>query len=81
MGLCCISPVVAAKVFGTKSGGPGFKMTMGCKGDDWPFNGAIDASSSFGNEMVEAGILETVHDSTNRVVTTPAYMLGTATPS
>ena len=34
IGLCCISPVVAARVFGTSFGGPGAKMTLGCKGDE-----------------------------------------------
>ena len=53
IGLCCISPIVAAKVFGTKSGGPGLKLTLGCRGDDWPYNGSIDAATSFGNELVE----------------------------
>eukprot|EP00351_Strombidinopsis_sp_SopsisLIS2011_P006052 CAMPEP_0116870206 /NCGR_PEP_ID=MMETSP0463-20121206/75_1 /TAXON_ID=181622 /ORGANISM="Strombidinopsis sp, Strain SopsisLIS2011" /LENGTH=128 /DNA_ID=CAMNT_0004506433 /DNA_START=248 /DNA_END=634 /DNA_ORIENTATION=- len=53
IGLCCISPVVAAKVFGTKSGGPGLKMTLGARGDNWPYNGSIDAANSFGNTMQE----------------------------
>ena len=29
IGMCCITPVVAAKVFGSNSGGPGVKMTLG----------------------------------------------------
>jgi len=81
IGMCCISPVVAAKVFGTNSGGPGLKMTLGCRGDDWPYNGSIDAATSFGNELVEAGIDQVVHDETNRIVTSPAYMKGNASPS
>jgi len=78
--MCCISPVVAAKVFGTKSGGPGLKMTLGCKGDAWPYNGAIDASTSVGNEMVELDLGEVCHDEKNKVVTAAAYMKGTAKP-
>jgi enhancing lycopene biosynthesis protein 2 len=81
IGLCCIAPVVAAKVFGTKSGGPGLKMTLGCRGDDWPHNGAIDAATSFGNEVIEAQVDQVCHDEVNRIHTVPAYMKGSATPS
>ena len=72
--------MVAAKVFGKKSGGPGLKMTLGCRGDQWPYNGAIEASTSFGNEMVELDLSEVCHDETNKVVTAAAYMKGTAKP-
>jgi len=39
MGLCCISPIVAAKVLGTSNGGPGVKLTLGSKGseENWPY--------------------------------------------
>ena len=60
--MCCISPVIAAKVFGSKSGGPGVKLTLGGKGDDWPYNGSIDAALSFGNELVETNLSQVVHD-------------------
>ena len=40
MALCCISPVLAAKVLG------GVKVTMGRKGDKWPYGDAIDAAKS-----------------------------------
>lgn len=80
IGLCCISPVLAAKVFGKNSGGPGAKMTLGCRGDEWPYNGSIDAASSFGNEMVECDLDKVVHDAENKIVTAPAYMKDTATP-
>lgn len=79
IGLCCIAPVVAAKVFGTKSGGPGAKLTLGCKGDDWPYNGAIDAATSFGNELAEKDINEVCVDAKNKIVSAPAYMKGNAT--
>ena len=81
MGLACISPVVAAKVFGTKSGGPGIQMTLGCKGDNWPYNGAIDAAESFGNEIVERAVNQVCHDEKNKIVTSPAYMRGDANPN
>ena len=76
--MCCISPVIAAKVFGSKSGGPGVKLTLGGRGEDWPFNGSIDAVSSFGNELIETNLSQVVHDEKNRIVTAPAYMSGVA---
>ena len=55
--MCCISPVIAAKVFGSNSSNfGGAKLTLGKRGDAWPFNGSIDAANSFGNEMVEVDI-------------------------
>lgn len=81
IGLCCIAPILAAKVFGEGSSGPGLKLTLGRKGDDWPYNGSIDAAASFGNKMVDCDIDGVVHDEANRVVTAPAYMKGTASPS
>lgn len=54
--MCCISPILASKVFGTTVGGPGLKMTLGMKGDDWPYNGSIDAATSFGNEMEDCDL-------------------------
>ena len=54
--MCCISPVIAAKVFGKNSGGPGAKLTLGGRGADWPYNGSIDAALSFGNELVETNL-------------------------
>ena len=72
--MCCISPIIAAKVFGNA------KLTLGKRGDAWPYNGSIDAAASFGNEMVEIDINEIVVDEINRIVTAPAYMKGTALP-
>ena len=37
IGLCCISPVLAAKIFGKK----GVAITLGKEGDSWPNSGAI----------------------------------------
>lgn len=83
IGLCCIAPILAAKVFGSNSGGEGAKITLGSKGseEDWPYQGSIDAATSFGNDMVEADIDAVVHDEKNKIVTAPAYMKGTATPA
>jgi len=66
--------VVAAKVFGTTSGGPGLKLTLGCRGDDWPYNGTIDVAKGFGNTLVDCDVDSVCHDEKNRVVTCPAYM-------
>jgi enhancing lycopene biosynthesis protein 2 len=40
IGMCCIAPILAAKVFGTtRDGGPGVTITLGSKGDisSWPY--------------------------------------------
>jgi len=70
--LCCIAPILAAKVLGSQ----GVKLTMGKKGDekDWPHGGAIDAAKSFGATMVEMEVSEALVDESNKIVTTPAYM-------
>lgn len=81
IGLCCIAPILAAKVFGSNSGGKGAKLTLGCKGDDWPYNGSIDAATSFGNEMVDCDLDNLVIDEQNKITTAPAYMKGTANPA
>jgi len=42
LALCCIAPVMAAKVFGTGAGGPGIKMTMGMAGNpSWSYQNTI----------------------------------------
>jgi enhancing lycopene biosynthesis protein 2 len=53
-------------------------MTLGGRGDDWPYNGSIDAASSFGNELVESDLDGIVIDEVNNLVTAPAYMKGPA---
>ncbi|KAJ9451395.1 Glyoxalase ElbB [Diplonema papillatum] len=80
LGLCCIAPIVAAKVFGRKSGGPGLTLTLGCRGDAWPYQGSIDAAESFGNELKECDMDATCFDKKNKLVTAPAYMKENATP-
>ena len=78
--LCCISPVVAARVFGTKCGGPGLTLTLGKKGEAWPYNGSIDVAKGFGNNMQEKGVNEVCIDAKNKVYSTPCYMKGDAKP-
>lgn len=82
MGFCCIAPVLAAKVLGKKNGGQGVELTLGMRKspEQWPFNGAIAAAESLGNTLVEKDV-DAVHvDRQNKVVSTPAYMKGTAAP-
>eukprot|EP00826_Nyctotherus_ovalis_P056918 TRINITY_DN7768_c0_g3_i4.p2 TRINITY_DN7768_c0_g3~~TRINITY_DN7768_c0_g3_i4.p2 ORF type:complete len:135 (-),score=25.08 TRINITY_DN7768_c0_g3_i4:196-600(-) len=40
IGLCCIAPVLAAKLFGSK----GVEITLGKEGDEWPHSGTISTS-------------------------------------
>jgi enhancing lycopene biosynthesis protein 2 len=68
IGLCCIAPVLAAKVLGTAAGGPGCTVTIGA---DEATAGAI---AKMGSTNVSKGVLEAVVDEANRVATTPAYM-------
>lgn len=79
LGFVCISPIVAARVFGTKFGGPGVTLTLGKRGDAWPHNGSIDVGASFGNTMNDTvdsnGICV---DQKNKIYSTPAYMKGDA---
>ena len=72
--MSCIAPIVAAKVFGTTVGGPGLKLTLGCKGKDWLYDTAIDKAKGFGNTMVDTDIDAVCHDEKNLVVTCPAFM-------
>ena len=82
MGFCCIAPVLAAKALGRKAGGPGTTLTMGCRQPDthWPFGGALGAAEQLGNQVTECQVGEVCVDATNKVVSTPAYMKGTAAP-
>ena len=54
--LCCIAPILAAKVFGSS----GDEITLGKKGDEtkWPYGGALDAAKSFGAKVVEKNVDE-----------------------
>ena len=70
--LCCIAPILAAKVFGPD----GVTLTLGKKGskEDWPFSDAVDAARSMGANIVEASVHDVVVDDELKVITTPAYM-------
>lgn len=73
IGLCCIAPVLAAKVLGSS----GVTLTLG-KPDDgsgkWPYGGAIEAAKGMGANAVEKSVSEVAVDEANKVVTTPAFM-------
>jgi enhancing lycopene biosynthesis protein 2 len=74
IGLCCIAPVLAARVLGTRSGGPGVKVTIGTD------TATADAIAAMGSTNVPRGVTEAYCDDANRIVTTPAYMFGDASP-
>ncbi|KAF2351506.1 Class I glutamine amidotransferase-like [Trinorchestia longiramus] len=73
IGLCCIAPILAAKVLGNQ----GVSLTLG-RADDgsgkWPYAGSIDAAKSMGANMVEKSVDEILIDEKNKIVTTPAFM-------
>ena len=76
IGLSCIAPILAAKVFGAKA-----CITLGrSEGDAWPFAGSIGAAESFGTKTVERTVGEVCVDAENKLVTVPAYMKGDARP-
>lgn len=69
IGLCCIAPVIAARLLGTASGGSGCTVTLGAEGD------APAAVRKMGAQHKPCRVGETCVDRDNRLVTTPAYML------
>ena len=71
--LCCIAPILAAKVFGSSGG---VTLTLGMTGDKdkWPFADAVEAARSMGANVVEATVADVVVDPDTKVITTPAYM-------
>ncbi len=78
IGLTCIAPIIAAKVFGKDESG--VKLTLGGRGDNFPYAGSLDAAESFGATVEEKSVSEVSIDYKNHVVTTPAYMQGDASP-
>ena len=76
IGLTCIAPIIAAKVFGND----GVKLTLGGRSSNFPYAGSIDAAASFGADMREMNVSEVCTDWNNNMITTPAYMQGDASP-
>lgn len=68
VGLCCIAPVLAARVLGTQSGGPGVSVTIG--NDE----GTAEAIAAMGAAHVERPVTKACTDERERIVTAPAYM-------
>lgn len=68
IGLCCIAPVLAARLLGTASGGPGCTITIGAD------EATANAVRKMGATNVAKGPLEAVVDPAQRLATTPAYM-------
>jgi len=63
IGLCCVSPVIAAKVLSN------VKITLG--NEDKDINSAMER---MGAKPQPAGVTDVVLDETNNIVSTPAYM-------
>jgi len=75
IGLCCIAPVLAAKVI------PGCSVTVGSdteEGGKWPYAGTAGAITTLGATHVKKEVTEAHVDEANKIVTTPAYMCDTA---
>ncbi|XP_030059629.1 glutamine amidotransferase-like class 1 domain-containing protein 3, mitochondrial [Microcaecilia unicolor] len=74
IGLCCISPVLAAKVL------PGIEVTVGHEEDKdgkWPYAGTAQAVKALGAKHCIKDVHDVHVDLNNRVVTTPAFMCET----
>ncbi|XP_059896015.1 glutamine amidotransferase-like class 1 domain-containing protein 3, mitochondrial isoform X2 [Gadus macrocephalus] len=74
IGLCCISPVLAAKLL------PGVEVTVGHEeeqGGRWPYAGTAQAIKALGAKHCVKDPHEAHVDHKNKVVTTPAYMCET----
>ncbi|MBL8747413.1 MAG: isoprenoid biosynthesis glyoxalase ElbB [Phycisphaerae bacterium] len=68
VGLCCIAPVIAARVLGTGKGGPGVTVTIGNDA------GTAEAIRAMGSKHQERAVTQACVDPAQRIVTAPAYM-------
>lgn len=66
--MCCIAPVIAARVLGTRGGGPGCRVTIGTDA------ATAAAVATMGAANIAKGVTEIFIDEPNRLITTPAYM-------
>uniref|UniRef100_M3YEW1 Glutamine amidotransferase class 1 domain containing 3 n=1 Tax=Mustela putorius furo TaxID=9669 RepID=M3YEW1_MUSPF len=74
IGLCCIAPVLAAKVL------HGVEVTVGHEqeeGGRWPYAGTAEAIKALGAKHCVNSVHEAHVDQKNKVVTTPAFMCET----
>lgn len=74
IGLCCISPVLAALVF------KGCKITVGKAEPEgsWPYGGTVAAVEALGAKHVPCEVDQVAIDNENKIVTTPAFMCATS---
>ena len=74
IGLCCISPVLAAILF------KGCKITVGKAEPEskWPYGGTVRQIESIGAKHIPCEVGDIVVDREHRLVTTPAYMCNTS---
>ena len=68
IGLCCIAPVLAARVLGTRMGGAGCTVTIGAD------EKTAQAIATMGSKNAARGVTEAFTDTANLIVTSPAYM-------
>jgi enhancing lycopene biosynthesis protein 2 len=66
--MACIAPILAARIFGTKNGGKGCKVTLG---EDVEYKTQVEG---YGSTFESAKVNEVVVDKANLFVSTPAYM-------
>ncbi|XP_070211905.1 glutamine amidotransferase-like class 1 domain-containing protein 3, mitochondrial [Littorina saxatilis] len=75
IGLCCIAPVLAAKVL------PGCEVTVGSDQEErgkWPYAETAGAIGSMDSTHIKKDVTECHTDTANKIVTTPAFMCETA---
>ncbi|KAM4019925.1 glutamine amidotransferase-like class 1 domain-containing protein 3, mitochondrial [Anomaloglossus baeobatrachus] len=70
IGLCCISPILAAKIL------PGCEVTVGCdtECEKWPHAGTAGAIEQLGCKHVNKQVNEVHIDAKHKLVTTCAFM-------
>ncbi|PKU32212.1 es1 protein mitochondrial-like [Limosa lapponica baueri] len=70
IGLCCISPVLAAKIF------PGCELTVGhdTECEKWPYAKTAETMKELGCTHVNKHVTEIHVDAKNKLVTTSAFM-------
>jgi enhancing lycopene biosynthesis protein 2 len=76
IGMCCISPVIAAKLI------PGVKLTLGKMKNlneneaknVFPYSGAVMSARQMGADTQECDVNEICVDNKHQIVTTPAFM-------
>ncbi|XP_066891320.1 glutamine amidotransferase-like class 1 domain-containing protein 3, mitochondrial isoform X1 [Kogia breviceps] len=75
IGLCCVAPVLAARVLGSVEVTVGHEQEEGGK---WPHAGTAQVIKALGAKHCVTGVTEAHVDQKNKVVTTPAFMCDAA---